>query len=503
MAEIFNLIPQDIGRSVNCFSHTLYDKSIPDSIRDVINTETTVERNVQNQLGQWFLLTISPYLSRGNVDGAVVTLVDVTSLKETSDALRMSEERFELAVRGSHSGIWDWPDVSTERIWCSDRMMSLLRESHAQFEFTISKWREMIHSDDASRAAQALRNHLELDQPYDIECRLMCGDGIYRWFHIRGAAQRSVRGLATRMAGSIDDITDRQLAEEQVKIGVTRRDQFLAMLSHELRNPLGAISNAAAVLSAEKAAEMSKTNAIHVMQKQVRQMSRLMDDLLDVSRITHGKIELRQEVIDINRVARDALATVQPELNAVKVTLRAQIPDTPIFINGDASRLEQVVVNLLNNAVKYTPLEGQIELLVTPCENQKVQIQVRDNGIGIPLDKLDEVFTLFYQADSTLVRAKGGMGIGLTLVKSIVELHDGTVTASSDGLNRGSCFTIQLPTCDHPAKVKRPTSAAATNTSKPLSWLRMLMMRVRCSRNFLNCRDIKSKHAPTVTMLCG
>ncbi len=453
--EIFNIIPQDIGRSINSFSHALNDNNISHSIRDAINTERTVEREVQSQNGHWFLLSIFPYLSRGKVDGAVVTLVDVTSLKDTAEALRNSEKRFDLAVRGSSAGIWDWSDVNQERIWCSDRLYTLLGRTDSQQEMTTSLWKGLIHPDDVHRADKALIDHLERDIPYDIEYRLECVDGCYKWFHVRGAAERNALGVAIRMSGSLEDVTDRRRAEEAVQIGVKRRDQFLAMLSHELRNPLGAIANAAALLSQVEERSERHTNAIQVLHRQIRQMTRLMDDLLDVSRITHGKIELQRRVVDIVSIARHAISVAESTLMTSGVTLSFVAPPRAVMVYGDPSRLEQVIVNLLNNVAKYTMPGGQSRFEIEVKDEQRVVLRITDSGVGIPADRLEEIFTLFFQSDLTLDRTKGGMGVGLTLVKSIVELHGGKVCAMSEGVGKGSCFVVELPIC-HASPIEAP-----------------------------------------------
>lgn len=442
IAELFHLIPQDIGRPIESFTHKLQEQNLTEHIRQVIRTEKPFQREVKDTNGQWYLLRIFPYLSRGTVEGAVVTLVDVTTLQAATEALQKSEERFDLAVRGSNAGIWDWKDVTQEPIWCSNRMYALLGRSSEE-ELTISFWRELIHPEDEDRVMAALEEHLAHDTPFDIEYRMECGSsGEYRWFHMRGAAER--RGpRALRMAGSFEDVTQRREAEQEVQRGVARRDQFLAMLSHELRNPLGAITNAIAVLSAADERRTAE-KAVGVVQRQLTQMSRLLDDLLDVSRITHGKIELRTRPVDLRRIVEEAIGVVRQSIDESGLSFSAEIAAEPMTVIGDPARLEQVTVNLLTNAIKYTPSGGDV-CLSLHAEGHNAIICVEDSGAGIPKEKLDEIFSLFYQSDETLDRSNGGMGVGLTLVEAVVELHNGTVSAQSAGPGKGSTFTVQLP----------------------------------------------------------
>ncbi|MFG0289111.1 MAG: chemotaxis protein CheB [Rhodopirellula sp. JB044] len=463
IAELFNLIPQDIGRPLGAFTHRLQDPLLIESIQDVIHTEQFVQREIKDESGQWYLLRIFPYLSRGTVEGAVVTLVDVTMLQAATEALQTSEERFDLAVRGSNAGIWDWQDVTREPIWCSRRMYALLGRSPSE-EMTMSLLESLIHPKDHQRVINALNSHLENGTPFDIEYRMEYGTtDEYRWFHMRGAAERKSGRTETRMAGSFEDVTQRREAQQEVKQGVARRDQFLAMLSHELRNPLGAVTNAIAILSTEESDPQSAELALGVVKRQLRQMSRLLDDLLDVSRITHGKIELRRQRCDLTGIVEQAVGTIQSRAADSGKTLSINAPANPVFVDGDPARLEQVTVNLLTNAVKYTPEGGKVHLSLLVQDDSAI-VEVTDTGVGIPNDKLAEIFALFYQSDETLDRSNGGMGVGLTLVKAVVELHGGTVDAFSNGVNQGSTFKVTLPlsptqSCEHDESPQLTASA--------------------------------------------
>jgi two-component system CheB/CheR fusion protein len=224
-----------------------------------------------------------------------------------------------------------------------------------------------------------------------------------------------------------------------------RKDEFLAMLAHELRNPLGAVANASYLLEQLAPPEPQLERPIAIIRRQIQHLVRMVDDLLDVSRITRGKVELRRQPVDLAEVLRHAVETARPLAEAREQTLRAEIPPEPLPLEGDATRLEQVFSNLLRNAVKFTEPGGRIELSAGRQGDTQAVVRVRDDGVGIPADLLPRVFDLFTQGDQGLDRTGGGLGIGLTLVRSLVEMHGGRVEASSGGPGRGSEFEVRLP----------------------------------------------------------
>ena len=257
----------------------------------------------------------------------------------------------------------------------------------------------------------------------------------------------------TGIAGIFLDVTGLKQAEQQARSAVRERDRFLAMLSHEFRNPLGAIRNAVTYLERDGADRSRVELMTDVLSRQTRQLTRLTDDLLDVSRIAQGKIEIRPRLIDLRQVTEDAAEVVRSQMAENQLTFEVVVPDEPIYIEGDPERLQQVQVNLLVNAAKYTPSGGEVRLSVRPDGDQAV-ITVTDNGTGLTGELLQRVFEPFVQSDQTLDRSDGGMGIGLTLVRSLVDLHSGTVEAHSDGPGCGCEFTVRLPISS-----KRPRQA--------------------------------------------
>ena len=271
------------------------------------------------------------------------------------------------------------------------------------------------------------------------------------------------------------DIGDRRQLErelhdraERLLEADRRKDEFLAMLAHELRNPLASVSNAIQLLRMSNAtAELTQWSK-DVIERQVKHLARLIDDLLDVSRITRGKIELRKERIDASPVINSAVDAVRPLIEERKQELVVSFTPGTLWCEVDPTRLEQSLINLLTNAAKYTQAGGHIRL-VARHEGGHVTFKVKDDGIGIPPDKLPEMFELFAQGDRTMARSEGGLGIGLTIVKRIAELHGGSATAFSEGPGLGSEFTVRLPAIPQPKVLTRRdgNGRAGTGTVLP------------------------------------
>ena len=240
------------------------------------------------------------------------------------------------------------------------------------------------------------------------------------------------------------DITGLKAAEVALKEADRRKDEFLAVLSHELRNPLAPVRNAVGILKLKSPDEPELRWAREIIERQVHQMTRLIDDLLDVSRITQDRLELRRERVVLAQVLREAVEMSRPLITQEGHDLDVSVPPDPVLLHADGARLAQVFANLLNNAAKYTPAGGKITLCAW-CEGPEVLVSVRDNGVGIAPEMLPQVFEMFLQVDRSAGRSQGGLGIGLTLVKRLVTMHQGTVEAKSDGVGAGSEFLVRLP----------------------------------------------------------
>jgi signal transduction histidine kinase len=268
----------------------------------------------------------------------------------------------------------------------------------------------------------------------------------------RRVAERTAE-LAALNEALQQEIAERKRVEEALREADSRKDEFIAMLAHELRNPLSPVV-AALDLMKEPSPDIDPAELRDIMARQVSQLVRLVDDLLDVSRVSRGKMQVRKERIPLYVVIQGAIDVSQPLIDAARHELSVALAPEQLYLHGDRVRLTQVVGNLLINAAKYTPPEGKISLTVERQGNQAL-IRVTDNGIGIPPDMLPKVFDLFQQADAASTRAHGGLGIGLTLAKTLVEMHGGSISVRSEGTGKGSEFSVSLPLVDAPANADR------------------------------------------------
>jgi signal transduction histidine kinase/CheY-like chemotaxis protein len=278
------------------------------------------------------------------------------------------------------------------------------------------------------------------------------------------------------------DITDRKRLEhelnlrlEELKAADRHKNEFLATLAHELRNPLAPVVNIVELLRMKELPAKEAEWARDVLQHQVNQIGRLLDDLLDVGRITGGTLELRKEWLELNKVIEEAVETSRPHIDAKEHRLSVQLPSESIMINADSARLEQVFSNLLNNAAKYTPRGGQIEIGAAVVEDHQAVIRVKDNGMGIPASLLPVIFDLFVQERHSLGAEPAGLGLGLTIVRKLVELHEGSIEAHSAGRDLGSEFIVRLPVANAPA-VEDATAPAPAATSSAMPRRRILVV---------------------------
>jgi len=258
------------------------------------------------------------------------------------------------------------------------------------------------------------------------------------------------------------EMEERRGAEDALRAADRRKDEFLATLAHELRNPLAPLRNALAILKLAGNDPDKAQQAREMMERQLSQMVRLVDDLLDVSRITTGKLSLRKELVELGGIVRSAVDTARPFIDARHHVLEVTLPPRPVMLAADPTRLAQVFSNLLNNAAKFTPLHGRIGLAVER-DGGDVVVKVTDNGIGIDVDQLPTVFEMFAQVDQSLERTQAGLGVGLTLARRLTELHGGSLAASSGGPGRGSTFTVRLPLADTTAAAEHRPIHDASN----------------------------------------
>ncbi|MFZ5896406.1 MAG: chemotaxis protein CheB [Myxococcota bacterium] len=456
ISESFKLLPQDIGRPIETFTYAVDHPELNEDLKRVLATGERVERELRDRHGRAFFLRILPYRAKGSVDGVVLTLIDVSGLKAAEDAL--FHERYLL-----NSLLHSIPDAiyfkdargrfirtnppMAERLGLSDPRQAAGKTG---FELSSHEAALAVHEQDEIVLRSGTAQHYRLEKRERP-------DGGVEWDLVTRLPLTDSASRIVGIIGIFRSVTEQKRAEEKINDAVRRRDEFLAMLSHELRNPLGAVVSAAALM--KNGSEPARGKLLDIIERQAQQMARLLDDLLEASRVTQDKIELRKTIVDLRNVVKDAIDAMKNSIHARGLELAVEIGDEPLYVDGDPARLQQISVNLLSNAAKYTPRGGHVGVRVQR-EDGAAMIRVRDDGMGIPKEMLDSVFDLFVQSSRTLDRAEGGLGVGLTLVRGLVAKHGGSVSARSDGPGKGSEFSVRLPIASQPqhSEVGAPSS---------------------------------------------
>jgi PAS domain S-box-containing protein len=411
----------------------------------------------------WVLLTASLLRGEdGDPEQFISVIVDISARIAAEEArrhamaelamerarLHVSEERLELALAAGEGGVWDW-DIARDAATVTATYRELYGHSPDE-PVTYEAWLARLHPQDREWVRRYADDFFRSGTQWRMEYRIEHPVRGERWLGALGRLDRDADGRPLRFLGVNFDITDRKRAEDALLDANQRKDEFLATLSHELRNPLAPISNALQFMRAKGLHEPALQNAREIIERQVNHMVRLVDDLLEVSRITSGLIELRKEHIGIEPAISQAVEGVQPLLQEKGQQLAVEMPPNSVYVHADLVRIVQVLVNLLNNAAKYTPSGGRIALAAWAA-GEWVSIAVSDNGIGLTAQQLERIFDLFWRAESGRPRAQDGLGIGLTLARELVRLHDGELTATSAGPGGGSTFTVRLPVSSQPA----------------------------------------------------
>lgn len=405
---------------------------------------------------------------------------DIAFIKELAERTRTASERVRnaLAMQRSENKFRTIADAMPQMVWSTLPDGSHDYFNQRWYDFTgVAEgstdgegWSDMFHADDRPLAWERWHHSLATGEEYEVHYRLRHRSGQYRWVLGR-ALPLYEGGKLIRWMGTCTDIHEQKLAEEELRCAGQRKDEFLAMLAHELRNPLAPIASAAQLLRVPNLGEEHLRHASNVIGRQVRHMTELVDDLLDVSRVTRGLVQLDKVRLDLNTVIQGALEQAAPLLEARRHELLMRLPGVSAYVLGDRTRLVQALANLLNNAAKYTPEHGRIELQME-VNASRIDISVTDNGNGIAPALMPYVFDLFTQGERTPDRAHGGLGLGLSLVKSITALHGGAVSVDSDGAGAGSTFTMSLPLAGPPdPRLPAGNGQAATGAAPPLRLL--------------------------------
>jgi len=441
------------------------------------------------QGNQTYVLNIAPVPHANYVN---LYFSEITDRKRAEEALRESERQLRLALEAASMGPWEYEIQSGKVTW--SRSLELIHGLEpGSFGGTIDDYQADIHPDDRQIVFGSLARTIEGGSDHEIEYRIVLPDGTVRWVEGKGQVIRDATGNAVRMVGVCMDITERkrseaerekllsneQAARAEAEAANRTKDDFLALLSHELRTPLVAIVGWASTLTTPPYPdEAVVARALEVIKRNAILQTRIIDDMLDVSRIVSGKLELDPRPVDLASVVEAAILTVQPTADAKGVQLELVLdPSSTNPVLGDPQRLQQVVWNLLSNAIKFTPGGGRVQITLTESD-QKAQITVSDTGEGIPKEFLPHIFDRFRQADSSTTRKHGGLGLGLAIVRHLVELQKGTVAAYSAGQNQGAVFTITLPlmveNADEPVRQSRFDRPKTRDNALQLSGLRIL-----------------------------
>ena len=395
--------------------------------------------------------------------------VDITDSKRAEAERDWFARQLQLALDAARMGWWHYDPV-TRLATYDERCQEIFGMSGRQRPS--EEILKLLHPDDLPRVWAAVEGALDpVDpKPYSTECRINHPDGTVRWVEGHGVAAFEGEGAmrrATSFVGTVADVTDRRRAEEALREtnaalrdADRRKDEFIGMLSHELRNPLAPIRNSVYVLRHADPASEQARRAQAVIERQSAHLTRLVDDLLEVTRIARGKIELRRERVDLRDVVRRTVDDFRGMFEDRGITLEVGVPSARAWADVDATRLSQVVGNLLQNSAKYSRPDDRVDVSLS-VEGTSAEIRVRDTGAGIDPELLPRVFEPFVQGDRTLARTEGGLGLGLALVKGITELHGGTVSAESSGVGTGTTMTVRLPLAPPAVVGAEPRRAAA------------------------------------------
>jgi len=461
--KLLNLLPVDVGRPIGDLNPNVEMPDLEALIVEVIDTVQVAEREVRDRNGCWHALRIHPYRTADNrIDGAVLVLVDIEVAKSAQERLQEARDYARAIV-----------ETVREPLLVLDaelRVQSANGAFYKIFELSPPETEGRLLDELGSRQWDIPDLRRMLQEPggmavQDFEVSLdRATQGPKVVLLNARAILREGRDHPDLILLAIEDVTERKRLENELQefadrmsVADQRKTEFLATLAHELRNPLAPILNSLHVLDHSDRGEEPAEKAREMVRRQVRHMTRLIDDLLEISRITRGRIELRREPVELADVVRQAVESCRPALDRAGHALTVRLAPEPLVLDADPVRLAQIVGNLLTNAIKYSEREGRIEL-ITGRDGDEAVLWVRDSGIGIALEALPHIWDLFTQVDSSQERSMDGLGIGLTVVRSLVQLHHGSVEGRSAGLGTGSEFIVRLPLSPNRAMPESPAA---------------------------------------------
>ncbi len=480
--ELLQLKPAAVGRSIHAIELPFEVRDLEKLLLEVISKVAPREMEVQDGAGHWFSLRMNPYRTADNrIDGVILALVDIQALKQVQElqhtaaqsALTESEERFRHVADSAPVLIWV-SDTAKLFTWLNKPWLDFTGRTMEQAAG--NGWTQAVHPDDLPKYLELYRKEFDARRSFQMEFRLRNWDNEYRWVLNQGVPRWQGK-VFVGYIGSCIDITDRKHAEQTVAESLARerearaaaelashaKDDFMAALSHELRTPL----NPALMIASDSARDHDlapgvRTN-FETIRKSIELEARLIDDLLDLTRITRGKLTLEKQTVDVQQVLTDAIENIRLDAKGKKLTLKVDLKAERQSVNGDAARLQQVFWNVLKNAVKFTPKGGKIKIESGTAKDRWL-VKITDTGIGMTRSELERVFSAFVQGDHARDKAHkfGGVGLGLAISRHLLELHAGCIQATSRGRNRGATFIIELPLVKKAVK----TLPKATRQSK-------------------------------------
>jgi two-component system CheB/CheR fusion protein len=471
--EIFSMLPVDTGRSLMDITNRLDYPEIAEDVATVFESLNMIEREVCSSDQRWYIVRLLPYRSsEDHIDGTVLTFIDITKRRTAEAELRTSEERLRLVAESTHDFaiiILDDHGVITDWNTGAKLIFGYTKEEVLGAYYDLIFTPEERSSGAPEIELRAAREHGRgEDERWHLRkdgSRFYCSGEVIR---LEGESLKGYVKIARDLTGHkrLHEEQSQRLAETQTSSHL--KDEFFAVMSHELKHPLNLIQLNAELL---RRLPMTKSvspamKAVNTICEAVSSQARIIDDLLDVARVRTGKLKLKKQAVDLGRILQDIHTVVVNDQHPCEITLQVpQPPEPPLVVDADSTRVEQIIWNLINNALKFTPKDGRIELIARRVEDM-AQLDVIDSGIGLEADNLHKVFDLFSQAENQHAsHQRDGLGIGLSLVRQLVEAHDGSVDVRSEGIGRGCTFTIRLPLC-HPRQQAADQTQAAGESGR-------------------------------------
>ena len=469
------------------------------------NPVSVMEHRVILRSGEitWMHWTVRAILNQyGDVSEIQGVGVDITEEHRARELLQESESRYQLAVRGSSDGLWDW-DIQNNTVYYSPRFKELLGFKDEELGDTLECWTSRLHAFDKKSTLEAIQQHIEQGNPYDVDYRLKTTANAFRWFRARGEAVRDEQGHAIRMVGSISDITESKVAEanlerfaedlwetkealESQAIELARKSEelefarvsaeaasqsksdFLANMSHEIRTPMTAILGYSELLLDAEQSEEDQCDCVQIIHRNGEHLLAIINDILDLSKIESGRMTVERIQCDPWAIAQDVCDLVRPRAEGKGLTLQLENEDAlPITISSDPIRLRQILLNLVGNAIKFTESGGvwiKIELVIVESGSPRIAFEVMDTGVGLSEEQIEHLFQPFTQADDSTTRKFGGTGLGLSISRRLAEMLGGRITVTSKP-HAGSTFRVEIATGDlsKTRMTRTPTVAPSNN----------------------------------------